>query len=239
MIPKDAFFLGDDEEGDDLPGVHFWEIDGDEDETRERDGGEPDLPALGTCCACGQDGPTVRNIMMLDFRAPVPGTGWGCIVCDLPSDGAIAVLCDTCAENNAEIRDVCVGQPADNVRASIKTVQRPFGHDLSKHVVIPDYYSPQLGAPLYWRNEPSGLLAAAVMAMHAHGADPKQPGPSAEQLGMIARYAQYYINAPCWERAKVFATELAQLRAQAKAMKTLADVQAWIGQCLNIGVDPF
>lgn len=236
-MPSDAFFLGDDD-GDEFPRIQLWEAD--DDETHEWDGGEPDLPTLGACCACGQDGPTVRNIMMLDFRAPVAGTGWGCIVCGLPSDGAIAVLCDACAERNAEIRDVCVGQPGDNVRTEIKTVQQPFGHDLSKHVVIPDYYSPQLGAPLYWRNEPSGLLAAAVMAMHAHGADPKQPGPSAEQLGMIARYAQYYINAPCWDIAsEVFATELAQLRAQAKAMKTLADVQAWIGQCLNIGVDPF
>lgn len=231
-------FLGGDD-SDDLFDDTGFDEDGDID-TWGDDDDELDLPALGACCACGQGGPTVRNIMMLDFRAPVSGTGWGCIVCDLPSDGAIAVLCDACAESNAAIRDVCVGQPGDNVRAEIKTVQQPFGHDLSRHVVIPDYYSPQLGAPMYWRNEPSGLLAAAVMAMHTHGANPKQPGPSAEQLGMIARYAQYYINAPCWEIASEgFATELAQLRAQAKAMKTLADVQAWIRHCMNIGVDPF
>ena len=58
---------------------------------------------LGMCCACRLAGPTVRNIMMIPFRAPVPGKGWGCLVCRLPSDGAVAVVCDACLESGAPI----------------------------------------------------------------------------------------------------------------------------------------
>lgn len=34
---------------------------------------------LGPCCGCGKLGPTVRTIVALALRAPVPGTGWGCV----------------------------------------------------------------------------------------------------------------------------------------------------------------
>lgn len=51
---------------------------------------------LGTCCACGKEDETVRNIVALHRRSPIPGTGWGCTVCGLNADGALAVLCDEC-----------------------------------------------------------------------------------------------------------------------------------------------
>lgn len=77
---------------------------------------DPDLD-LGRCCACGRTGPTVRNLLSLDRRAPVPGTGWGCFVCHLPSDGAIAVLCDACVEAGREPTSACRGYVADKGRA--------------------------------------------------------------------------------------------------------------------------
>ena len=61
---------------------------------------------LGQCCACGKSGPDVRNIVMLSFRGPDPGKGWGCLQCGLPTDGASAVLCDGCAEAGAEPREI-------------------------------------------------------------------------------------------------------------------------------------
>ena len=64
-----------------------------------------DLPYLGRCCACleeGTEGNPVRNLMMLDRLAPTPGTGWGCFVCGLPLDGAVAVLCERCVEAEAD-----------------------------------------------------------------------------------------------------------------------------------------
>lgn len=89
---------------------------------------------LGSCCACRRSGPDVRNIMMLHKRAPVPGTGWGCVVCHLPSDGAVAVICDACADADRPILDVCVGYPSRNVRVSIATLAGTHEHNLALHV---------------------------------------------------------------------------------------------------------
>ncbi len=48
------------------------------------------------CCACAQV-KTSRNIIMLNQKALTAGKGWGCVVCGLAQDGAIAVICDDCA----------------------------------------------------------------------------------------------------------------------------------------------
>jgi hypothetical protein len=79
----------------------------------------------GPCCACGSP-PTrrdpVRTFVALSAKAPVPGTGWGCVVCRLPADGAIAVVCDACvaaAERAGAvppIREVFAGYPNDGRR---------------------------------------------------------------------------------------------------------------------------
>ena len=50
-----------------------------------------EVPNLGPCCHCGRTD-DVRTIVMLSRRGPMPGCGWGCVVCGLPLDGAIAVL---------------------------------------------------------------------------------------------------------------------------------------------------
>ena len=81
---------------------------------------------LGPCCACGKSGPDVRNVVMLSRRGPTPGKGWGCVVCGLPLDGAIAVLCDGCLEAQAEIRFVCIGYPAEDGRLPIEELPFEF-----------------------------------------------------------------------------------------------------------------
>jgi hypothetical protein len=97
------------------------------------------LPAdeydLGACCACGEPGPTVRNLLMLPLHAPHPGTGWGCVVCGLPSDGAVAVVCDACLEAGRQPTEVCCGYPLERARIARAAMEYrgPFGHDLTKH----------------------------------------------------------------------------------------------------------
>lgn len=54
---------------------------------------------LGLCCACGQSPAT--TIVLLPRRAPVAGSGWGCSICGLGNDGALAVLCQACLEAGA------------------------------------------------------------------------------------------------------------------------------------------
>lgn len=93
---------------------------------------------FGSCCACGRAGDSVRNLMMLDFTAPVPGTGWGCFQCGLPMDGATTVLCDDCLEAEAEIKFVIDGQPLEGKRLPIEEAraragERPFNHNLNMH----------------------------------------------------------------------------------------------------------
>lgn len=89
---------------------------------------------LGPCCICGQPGPTVRTLIALPQKAPVPGTGWGCIVCDLPNDGAVAVACDACLEAEAEITEACHGYPGEGRRMAVTgLIKGAFKHDLTKH----------------------------------------------------------------------------------------------------------
>ena len=88
---------------------------------------------LGACCACRRAGQTVRNIITLPVRAPVPGKGWGCMVCHLPSDGAVAVVCDACLEAGAPIIDVCHGYPKANMRTARASLHEAFDHDMRFH----------------------------------------------------------------------------------------------------------
>lgn len=91
---------------------------------------------LGSCCIC-QTKFGVSTILMLDRRAPQGGRGWGCVVCGLPNDGAVVVLCDGCTElyeAGATPIYVCVGYPADDQRALYAELPDvPFGHDPAKH----------------------------------------------------------------------------------------------------------
>lgn len=88
---------------------------------------------LGECCACGRT-ENVRNVVMHNKRAPVPGTGWGCVVCSLPNDGAVSVICDLCLETNAKIKDVCHGFPKAKSRRALASLSpEPFQHDMRYH----------------------------------------------------------------------------------------------------------
>jgi len=87
---------------------------------------------LGTCCACGGV-VNVRNIIMLPFETSIPGTGWGCFVCHLPSNGASAVLCDACIESGAEIRYAVSGYTTKKERISYDSLTIPFLHNMKYH----------------------------------------------------------------------------------------------------------
>jgi hypothetical protein len=73
--------------------------------------------------------------MTLPRRGPGPGGhGWGCHVCNLPPDGAIAVVCDACFDAKKEIKFVCDGYPVMNQRVPIESLApEEFDHDQEKH----------------------------------------------------------------------------------------------------------
>lgn len=91
--------------------------------------------SLGNCCACGrEDG--VRNIHMLPRLAPIPGRGWGCVVCGLPLDGAIAVVCDPCHEERRPLLFACFGYPAANDRVPIEDLAGKHEHRMELHLEL-------------------------------------------------------------------------------------------------------
>jgi hypothetical protein len=98
---------------------------------------DDDMPDLGPCCCCGKagrPGNRVRNLVMLGRRAPVPGTGWGCLQCGLPPDGAVYVACDACIRAEAEPVAACAGFPKEAARVPIGSLPPgTFEHDMSKH----------------------------------------------------------------------------------------------------------
>lgn len=92
-------------------------------------------PNLGACCACGCQGDSVRNIVALRQLAPQPGTGWGCTICGLPNDGAVAVLCDACLHANVPIRWIVDGYAVDGKRVPIGGIPAViFQHDPQRHL---------------------------------------------------------------------------------------------------------
>jgi hypothetical protein len=105
---------------------------------------EPLVDDLGPCCICGGR-MGVRNLIMLDVKAPIAGHGWGCVVCDLPCDGASAVLCDPCLgafQDGTPLRFACRGYPADDGRAPMKELTERHEHDMTKHQDTADAVPP-------------------------------------------------------------------------------------------------
>lgn len=92
----------------------------------------PDLK-FGPCCGCGRDDVPATKIVLLPFKNQVPGHGWGCDICDLPPDGACAVLCGECAEGcqrgTVGLRFACRGYPAYDGRMAIGELTVPHRHD--------------------------------------------------------------------------------------------------------------
>jgi hypothetical protein len=97
---------------------------------------------FGPCCACGKERPKWAedlpgswppNIIMLEQKAPTPGTGWGCVQCGLPLDGAVAGICDDCLNIGRPIRFAIDGFAKDKKRVPIESLTGEHKHDMSKH----------------------------------------------------------------------------------------------------------
>jgi hypothetical protein len=109
------------------------------DETWSDGANDPDYDELppedyDPCCACLEQKPTTRNLLMLPHRASVPGTGWGCIICNLPPDGALAVVCDDCLESRHDLQNVILGYPMEKQRVGYESISHTtFKHTQELH----------------------------------------------------------------------------------------------------------
>jgi hypothetical protein len=99
---------------------------------------------------------------------------------------------------------------------------------------MPRGYEPPYGTPLYWMDEVTGELPAAVKAFFAYGAEPnEQPPPTSIEIGLVIDYCRYVIYAPCWKGPGV-----RSLRKLAKRMTTVEELNQFIQKCLKVGIDP-
>jgi hypothetical protein len=93
-------------------------------------------PGFGPCCCCEGEIRHNPGLMMLEFEGPEGFTGWGCLVCQLPSRGAIAVICQACVKAQRVPKFIASGRNvADNTRVRLddKFEQKPFTHRLELH----------------------------------------------------------------------------------------------------------
>lgn len=119
-----------------------WQYEADLDEDISGLNGDSDTDAewedYGPCCICELITPSVNNFICLDRRAPIPGTGWGCLVCDLPADGALAVVCDDClklfSNQEVQLKNIVWGYPAEKQRMPYTNLSpKNFKHDPAFH----------------------------------------------------------------------------------------------------------
>ncbi len=89
----------------------------------------------GACCACGKvasfaaqtqlpEGTDVRNAIMLELTAPVLETGWGCVVCHLPLDDAMAVECNLCLAEKRPVRWAIKGKAWSGERVEVVSLRK-------------------------------------------------------------------------------------------------------------------
>jgi len=90
---------------------------------------------FGPCHCCGS-GTKVRSLVMLEKKCPTPGQGWGCLVCGLPPDGAVSVLCDQCVKEKMQPAYAFKGYPARKEVVSVLDLEGEHKHDLAKHPEI-------------------------------------------------------------------------------------------------------
>ena len=92
--------------------------------------------SLGKCCCCETD-TNVRTVLQLQYKTPIEGRGWGCMVCNIRLDGATAVVCDDCyrlmLQDKAQLKFACRGYPESDGRIPIHRLTIPFDHNWMFH----------------------------------------------------------------------------------------------------------
>jgi hypothetical protein len=104
-------------------------------------------------------------------------------------------------------------------------------------------YREPFGLPLRWQDEQSGLLPGAVMAYLDHSIDKSKP-LTETQLALVIEWVRHYINAPCWINSAVrsgsedVVAEMRSLIVKSAQLQTAEDIDGWIHDCLQAGIDP-
>ena len=91
-------------------------------------------------------------------------------------------------------------------------------------------------APKFWMNETGGKLIPAVRRYLAD--ERAEPGDA----DLLRAYLRQWIDSPVWDSGATDLTdgqtELAKLRKAVREIRTRHDVNAWLHDALNVGIDP-
>ena len=88
----------------------------------------------GLCCIC-EGKLDIVNIVNLPFKVKSE-SGWGCVVCDLPMEGAVSLLCSICIEDFVieDIKFLTYGKTG-RIPLPHEYERVIHEHDMSKHIV--------------------------------------------------------------------------------------------------------
>lgn len=89
----------------------------------------------GPCCATGADGADNLVFLPLELPEEFHGCGWGCDICRLPSNGALAVITDEAKKENLHINQVIARKDNQIRRMDIKACTKSFEHDQEAHML--------------------------------------------------------------------------------------------------------
>jgi hypothetical protein len=115
-------------------------------------------------------------------------------------------------------------------------VAPPNGNLSMTTLRMPVIYRPPNGGPLRWQDDVTGVLPKAVLAFLDVSIG-RDVSFTAEQLGLVRDYCQYYINAPCWETADMESSFI-ELRERIIGVQTVEELDKWLHDCLYVGIDP-
>jgi hypothetical protein len=114
------------------------------------------------------------------------------------------------------------------------------------------FYAPPFGTPLFWRDEATGVLPAAVKHFFDQclGHCPNETAAdlgiaplSAAEIKLLADYLVYFIHTPCWENnitdCEKMRADLMELRTRAMNLGSVEALRRWLEEALDLGLDPF
>jgi hypothetical protein len=82
-------------------------------------------------------------------------------------------------------------------------------------------------APKYWMHETSGVLKPVIEA-YLNGEE-----LNVQQISLLRAYLRQWIDSPCWRGPKID-----PLRRQVRNLQTRDDIDHWLEQALEEGIDP-
>lgn len=112
----------------------------------------------------------------------------------------------------------------------------PYSEKFFRLNPMPRFYRPPHGLPLYWRDETSGQLSAAIFRYLSFVTKKASTPPTEEQIWLIRCYLEHFIMAPCW--VDYGDNSVSELRKAVNDINSVEAIKDWLRKALEIALDP-